>query len=88
MKLKIVSSVVLFLMLALGSSVAAANPNHVRRLLETNACPGCDLSSADLRGANLRGADLRSANLSYADLRGADLTEADLRGANLYGVLR
>lgn len=73
---------------ALGSSVAAANPDHVRRLLNTNACPNCDLSGADLRGANLRGADLRNADLRYADLRGADLTGANLRGANLYGIRR
>ncbi len=49
---------------------------HLKRLLDTNQCPGCNLSYADLRGANL----------SYADLRGANLTGANLRGANLKGT--
>ncbi len=56
---------------------------HLKRLLDTNQCPGCNLSYADLRGANLSYADLRGADLSYADLRGANLTGANLRGANL-----
>jgi BTB/POZ domain-containing protein KCTD9 len=66
-------------------------PNHLKRLLETKQCPGCDLSSADLRGANLsyadlRGANLSNANLSNADLRGANLTGANLTKANLKGA--
>jgi uncharacterized protein YjbI with pentapeptide repeats len=85
---KILGTVVLLTTLALSSSVAAANPDHVRRLLSTNACAGCDLSGADLKGANLRGADLRNADLRYADLRGADLSGANLKGANLYGIRR
>jgi uncharacterized protein YjbI with pentapeptide repeats len=88
MKWTIFGTGVLLAGFVLSSSVAAANPDHVRRLLATNACPGCDLSSADLRGANLRNADLRSANLSFADLRGTDLTGANLDGANLYGARR
>ena len=61
--------------------------------LDTNACPGCDLSGADLSQAILKEADLRAANLSeaklpnadlvFADLRVADLSDADLQGANL-----
>ncbi|MBW4520785.1 MAG: pentapeptide repeat-containing protein [Scytolyngbya sp. HA4215-MV1] len=78
--------------------VEAANPDHIRRLLETNGCPGCNLSYANLRGTNLSYADLRRsnlsyadlsyANLSYADLRGADLRKANLFGANLRGTRR
>jgi uncharacterized protein YjbI with pentapeptide repeats len=61
----------------------AYDPGDLRRLLDTNSCPGCDLS-----GANLRGANLRNANLSGADLSGADLNDADLSGANLSGAIR
>lgn len=88
MKLKILSITVALATLALASTVAAANPDHVRRLQNTNACPGCDLSRANLRGWNLRNADLRNADLSYADLRDADLSNANFTGANLYGALR
>ncbi len=56
---------------------------HVRQLIETGACVGCDLHSADLAHANLAGADLTGANLVRADLTGADLRGADLSGANL-----
>ncbi|QZZ23124.1 pentapeptide repeat-containing protein [Leptothermofonsia sichuanensis E412] len=88
MNRKILGTTILMAALALGSSATAANPDHVRRLLNTNACPNCDLSGADLRRANLRGADLRNADLRYADLRGADLRGANLKGANLYGIRR
>jgi uncharacterized protein YjbI with pentapeptide repeats len=63
--------------------VEAANPDHIRQLLETNGCPGCNLSYANLRGTNLSYANLRQANLSYADLSYANLSYADLRGADL-----
>ncbi|UBF23888.1 pentapeptide repeat-containing protein [Kovacikia minuta CCNUW1] len=88
MKLKFLGTTVILTLMALASTVAAANPSHLRQLRNTNACPGCDLSGADLRGWNLRNADLRGADLSNADLRGADLNGADLRGANLYGARR
>ena len=69
------------------------------RLLVTKACPGCDLSGADLTnalldradlsgaklsGAKLGGAKLRLAELAGADLSGADLRKADLAGADLF----
>src|SRR3989338_5248372 len=74
----------------------------VRKLLETNQCPGCDLSNADisdgglddanLSGANLSGAKLkstsfRSTDLSGANLSGANLTGAKVRGTNFVGAI-
>ncbi|MEW6495771.1 MAG: pentapeptide repeat-containing protein [Cyanobacteriota bacterium] len=72
--------------------VEAADHSHVRRLLETKECSGCDLSRADLSlailvNANLMGANLKGANLSGADLTRANLSEADLSGANLNQAL-
>ena len=74
----------------------AENPMHVRRLITTRECPGCDLYEANigpvnLRGANLTGANLYRANLRFSDLRdatlnGANLFKADLRGADLSGA--
>ena len=61
----------------------AANPDHVTQLLETNACPGCDLEKADLRGANLRDSNLEGANLKGAYLMATNLRHANLKGANL-----
>ncbi len=61
----------------------AAKPEDVQRLLQTQACPGCDLSNADLSYAHLIGADLREANLQGANLEGANLEGADMTGADL-----
>lgn len=71
---------------AAGTPVRAYNPDHVQQLLQTNSCPYCDLSSANLEGAYLQGANLEGANLSFANLRYADLSGAILRGANLTGA--
>ncbi len=62
----------------------------VKRLLETNECPKCDLSGVELRDADLRGAELTDADLEGANLQGANLSKAnveeiDLEGANLRG---
>jgi hypothetical protein len=69
--------------------------NDLDKLIETNWCPECDLSGANLGGAdlyaanlydaNLRMANLTGANLRGANLRKANLTEANLTEANLYG---
>lgn len=69
---------------------------HLRQLLSTKQCPGCNLSNAglvttnlagaDLSGANLSGANLSQANLSGANLSGANLSGASLHGANLIGA--
>lgn len=66
------------------------------QLLQTDECPGCTLSDADLvhaelRDANLEGAKLQRANLSQAQLDGANLRNSDLsftslRGASLRGT--
>ncbi|MEM8614881.1 MAG: pentapeptide repeat-containing protein, partial [Cyanobacteria bacterium P01_H01_bin.105] len=66
----------------------AVDEDDLKRLIETNECPGCDLQEADLRrldlsGANLEGANLEEANLFYAILDGVNLSGADLRLANL-----
>jgi uncharacterized protein YjbI with pentapeptide repeats len=91
LKLKASALVVGSLLLAsmgLAQPSFAANPDHVRQLLETRKCRGCDLSGADLSQADLIGADLSTANLEGANLSqvrliGAKLNNAFLRGANL-----
>ncbi|MEH2003903.1 pentapeptide repeat-containing protein [Nostoc sp.] len=81
MNLKISAAIVLSLVIGIQTSVNAYKVDDIRRLISTNACPGCDLRGANLRGADLRGADLRGADFTDADLIGADLTGADLTGA-------
>lgn len=87
MKLKLLGLAAIISAVCLTTVVKAENPSHVRRLLDTNSCPGCDLSYANLRGANLQGADLRSADLQGADLRDANLTGANLQGADTRNVV-
>ncbi len=70
--------------------------NNLKILIETNACPGCDLSGvnlnrvdlsrANLEGANLFRAKLYLANLSNANLRNANLREAGFGGSDLAGA--
>lgn len=96
MKLKISRTLILVMVMWVTLPARAANSDHIRRLLDTNTCPSCDLSGANLSGANLsranlanadlRFANLRNANLSYSDLRGANLDGANLNGANLHGA--
>ncbi|MEP0751491.1 pentapeptide repeat-containing protein [Trichocoleus sp. Lan] len=59
---------------------------HLRQLLKTKQCRGCDLSGANLAGASLNGADLSEAKLIKANLKGAELRNATLNQANLAGV--
>ena len=47
------------------------NPEDLEKLKETNECPECDLS-----GANLKFANLEWANLKWANLEGAKLYKA------------
>ncbi len=54
---------------SLTPTALGANPSDVRRLVETRACPACDLRGADLRAAYLRGAELPIVNLAGANLR-------------------
>ncbi|WP_084639765.1 S-layer homology domain-containing protein [Geitlerinema sp. PCC 9228] len=88
MRLTAIATSVCSLLCVVSPTVNAANPDHVKQLLETNECERCDLRQADLQGANLRkarlgGATLVGANLQGANLRGAILNEANLQGANL-----
>jgi uncharacterized protein YjbI with pentapeptide repeats len=72
--------------LAVPSSRAVTIPSiasNVQQLLQTGACPGCNLAGADLSHTHLIGADLREANLRGANLEGANLEGADLTGADL-----
>ncbi|MBD0363395.1 MAG: pentapeptide repeat-containing protein, partial [Coleofasciculus sp. C3-bin4] len=64
----------------------AANPEHLKQLLDTKACPQCDLTDAQLMDANLQEANLIGAKLDGAQLKGANLTRANLQGAELRGV--
>lgn len=66
--------------------IRAENPAHLKQLLETRFCQGCDLRGADLSAAHLIGVDLRNANLENANLANANLEGADLKGANLTGA--
>jgi uncharacterized protein YjbI with pentapeptide repeats len=52
----------LALALILPLSVGAFDPEHLKKLKKTNACPRCDLSRANLEGANLEGATMKGAN--------------------------
>tara|TARA_B100000809_G_scaffold253839_1_gene290338 strand:+ start:2052 stop:2486 length:435 start_codon:yes stop_codon:yes gene_type:complete len=79
---------ILALALILPLSVEAYDPEHLKKLKETNAYPKCDLrrsllEEADLEGANLSNANLWQAYLEGANLNKANLSEAYLEGANL-----
>ena len=69
------------------SSAKAENPDHMRQLLITRNCPGCDLSGAILRELNLREANLQGANLSGATLQRTQLMRANLESADLSGAV-
>jgi tetratricopeptide (TPR) repeat protein len=88
MKLGMLAAVTLIGTTSLTAPVIAENLEHLRQLLSTKSCPGCDLSAtglvfAQLAGANLEGANLVRANLSQSDLTGANLSNANLVGASL-----
>jgi uncharacterized protein YjbI with pentapeptide repeats len=70
----------------LGTAAHAENPDHMRQLLSTGDCPGCDLSNAFLIGLDLPNANLQGANLSGAKLQDIQLTRANLESANLSGA--
>jgi len=54
-----------------------------KQLMETNSCPGCDLSGVNLDSVNLSGANLEGANLSRARMHLAVLAKANLRNTDL-----
>jgi BTB/POZ domain-containing protein KCTD9 len=57
------STALLLISIAFATQARAANPEHVKQLLQTKQCKGCDLSNARLKGASLKGANLEGANL-------------------------
>ena len=57
-----------------------------QQLLDTRACPGCNLAGVDLSGTALKGVNLEGANLSGANLQETNLKGANLKGANLYSA--
>jgi len=67
-------------------AVHAQNPDHVKQLLETRNCAGCDLQNAQIVRANLNNANLTGANLSGAFLYGTTLHNAALKNANFDGA--
>ena len=86
MKTIILSTVIAGVVVCYATPAFSVNPEHVKRLLDTNQCPQCDLSGANLGDANLYGANLVNANLTSANLAGANLGEADFTDANLTGA--
>lgn len=82
---------------AIQQQAQALRQTNVRRLILTNACPGCELAGvnlsarhligADLRQANLQGANLSNTNLEGADFTAANLTETDFTGAFLTNAI-
>lgn len=85
-KTLILGAATALLSFGLATPIRAENPEHVRQLIETGFCRGCDLRGADLTGAHLIGADLRDADLENANLANVNLEGADLKGANLAGA--
>ena len=59
-------------------------PRHLKRLIKTNNCRGCNLGDANLKGANLEGANLVIANLESANLEGAKLERAIMPDGTIY----
>ena len=72
---------ILALALILPLSVEAYDPEHLKKLKETNAYPKCDLRCSLLEGANLSNANLWQAYLEGANLNKANPSEAYLEGA-------
>jgi uncharacterized protein YjbI with pentapeptide repeats len=96
-----VSTFLFLASLTLTTPTYAANPEHIKQLLETKQCKGCDLTNAKLKGASLEGANLEganlegvylykaylvNANLSGANVRSADLGDVNMKGINLSGA--
>lgn len=59
---------------------------HIKQLLATRECRGCNLTQVSLKGMDLQGVNLEGANLVGADLQGSKLGNANLKGANLTGA--
>ncbi len=74
------------MLIAVAGRIEAFDPAHLKKLLATNSCPGCDLSGAKLSNKDLRKANLEGANLQGVKLVFTKFDEANLRGANLDGA--
>jgi Pentapeptide repeats (8 copies)/Domain of unknown function (DUF4214) len=88
LKPQILATSTLLLLLGAATSVRAENSEHLRQLINTGRCRGCDLSYVNLSrenlsNADLAGANLQGANLSYVNFNNADLSSANLQDANL-----
>lgn len=91
MKTPILTTAVVLTTICCSTPAWSENPEHIRQLLATKQCQGCDLSNAglvlaNLSGSTLSGANLSGANLSRTNLSGADLSGANLSGASLFGA--
>jgi uncharacterized protein YjbI with pentapeptide repeats len=87
-KIALVGIVPVIFLLFIFNVAFAFNDAHFKQLYNSNKCPGCDLSGAnlagiDMYGANLKGANLSGANLEDSSLWDANLVEANLKGANI-----
>jgi uncharacterized protein YjbI with pentapeptide repeats len=90
------SAGVLSLAILVGSAVDAsaesvAARENLQKLINTRACPGCDLADLnltrlDLSATNLQGADLSRSRMHLTNLAGANLQKSDLRGAQFGGA--
>ena len=65
------------------SSASAFDPEHLKRLEDTNECTGCNLSGVSLEGKTFIGANLRSAKLSGSNLKKYSTARCEFRGRRL-----
>jgi uncharacterized protein YjbI with pentapeptide repeats len=73
------------------SAESVAARENLQKLINTRACPGCDLADLnltrlDLSATNLQGADLSRSRMHLTNLAGANLQKSDLRGAQFGGA--
>jgi uncharacterized protein YjbI with pentapeptide repeats len=73
--------------LGIATPAWAENLVHTQQLVNTRACPQCDLSEGGFVLTDLSGVDLSGANLTRANFNRANLRNANLRGANLVGAV-
>ena len=70
----------------ISSGASAFDAEHVKQLIETGNCAGCDFIRGNLSRANMKGADLSGASLKGANLRASDMTEVNLNDSDLTGA--
>ncbi|WP_049785107.1 pentapeptide repeat-containing protein [Desulfotalea psychrophila] len=84
---KALAGICIFAVCSGASSCFAQGDTAIEQLLQTKACPGCDLAGVDLTRAELAGANLEGADLSQTKFFLADLSGANLRNCNLQGAI-